>query len=182
MLSVYRVILDFDNYQYIMADEVEALTKYRFDGTSVRNDWEPPSIYRANPKKPTPDIWGCMPFGAVFAVTLKAATELVTFIDQSCEGLPMECDGDRLLVCNVTCVVNALNKKQSRHKRGLPHWIDEYVFHPHRFEYSLFKIPETAMSEVLCVEGLAAPEDEFKGVVEKNGLKGLEFKKIWSGG
>jgi hypothetical protein len=114
-------------------------------------------------------------------VTLKAATELCTFIDQSCEGLPLECDGETFLVCNVTCVVNALNQKQSRHKEGLPHWIEEYVFHTQRFEYSLFKIPETALGEVLCVEGLSAPEDEFKGAVEKYGLTGLIFKKIWTG-
>jgi hypothetical protein len=182
MLSVYRVIPDLNNYQYIMADDVGAVMKHRLDGTSVRNDWEPPSIYRANPMKQKPDIWGCMLFGAGFAVSLNAAKALVTFIDQSCEGLPMECDDERFLFCNVTCVVNALDKKQSKHKDGLPHWIEEYVFHPHRFEYSLFKIPETAMSEVLCVEGLAAPEDEFKGMVEKLGLTGLNFKKVWSGG
>ena len=182
MISVYRVIPDLNNYQYLVPDDAGAAMKYRYDGTSVKTNWEPPSVYRANPKKAKPDIWGCMSFGAVIAVTQKAATELVTFIDQSCEGLPLECDGDRFLVCNITCVVNALDTKQSRHKEGLPHWIEEYVFHPHRFEYSLFKIPETAMSEILCVEGLAAPEDEFKGAVEKHGLKGLTFKKIWSGG
>jgi hypothetical protein len=113
-------------------------------------------------------------------VTLRAATDLVTFIDQSCEGLPLKCDGEDFLVCNVTCVVSALDQKQSSHKEGLPHWIDNYVFHPHRFEYSLFKIPETAMREILCVEGLAAPEAEFKGAVEKHGLKGLNFKQIWT--
>jgi hypothetical protein len=182
MLTVYRVIPDLDKYQYIMADDVGAMMKFRFDGAPIGNNWEAPSSYRANPKKPTPDFWGCFSNLAVFAVIQTAARKVVTFLDQSCEGLPMECDDDKLLLCNVTCVVNGLDTKKSRHKEGMPDWIEEYVFHPHRFEYSLFKIPETAMSEILCVEGLAAPEDEFKGTVEKHGLKGLKFKKIWSGG
>jgi hypothetical protein len=182
MLSVYRVVADLDNYQYVMADDVGAVMKFRFDGNPIGKDWEPPATYRANPKKPKPDFWGCFANPAVFAVTQQAAQKVVTFLDQSCETLPLECDGDKLLVCNVSCVVNALDQKRSRNKEGLPHWIEEYVFHLHRFEYSLFKIPETAMSEILCVEGLVAPEDEFKGAVEKHSLKGLKFKKIWSGG
>jgi hypothetical protein len=180
MISVYRIIPDLNNYQYIMADDVGAVMKFRFDATSIGKDWEPPSTYLANPKKPKPDLWGCFSNLAVFAVTQMIAREIVTFLDQSCEGLPMECDGAKFLLCNVTCAVNALDHKQSRHKEGLPHCIEEYVFHPHRFEYTLFKIPETAMSEILCVEGLAAPEDEFKGMVEKHGLKGLKFTKLWS--
>lgn len=181
MISVYRVVPDLDNYQYIMADDIGTVMKFRFDGTATGNDWERPSAYRANPKKPKPDFWGCFTNPSIFALSQKSAPQVVTFLDQSCECLPLECDGDKFLVCNVTCVVNALDQKQSRHKEGLPHWIEEYVFHPRRFEYSLFKIPETAMSEVLCVEGLLAPEDEFKGTVEKLGLKGLKFKRIWSG-
>jgi Uma2 family endonuclease len=181
MLSVYRVIPDLDNFQYISADDVEKLMNFRFDGTPIRSDWAPPrSNYLANPKKPRPDIWG-LGYPALFAVAGEAASDLVTFIDQSCEGLPINCGGARFLVCNVTCVVNALDTKKSRHAEGVPHFIEEYAFHSGRFEYSLFKIPETAESEILCVEGLAAPEDEFKGTVEKLGLKGLVFRKIWSG-
>jgi len=182
MLSVYRIVPDFDNYQYLIPDDASAAMKYRYDGTTINDAWEPPSVYRGNPQKARPDIWGCMSFGAVMAVPLGVATQLVGFIDESCEGLPLECDGEKFLLCNVTCVVNALDQQKSRHKEGLPHWIEEYAFHPHRFEYSLFKIPETAMGEILCVEGLTSPEDEFKGTVEKYGLKGLKFKKVWSGG
>ncbi len=182
MISVYRVVPDVDNYQHVIPNDPGAAMEFRYDGTSLRNQWKPPSAYRGNPQMPKPDIWGCMSFGAVLAVTPKAAADLVTFIDQSCELLPLECDGEEVLICNVTCVVSALDRKRSRHAEGLPHCIEEYVFHSHRFEYSLFKIPETAMSEVLCVEGLVAPEDEFKGTVEKLCLTGLRFTELWSGG
>jgi hypothetical protein len=181
MLSVYRVDADLEKYQYLMAEDIGALTKYRFDGSSIESEWTPPSSYCANPKKARPDFWGCFANAAIFAVPLEVAPKVITFLDQSCETLPFEADCGKFLLCNVTCVVNALDKKRSHHKKGLPHWINKYAFHANRFEYSLFKIPETAMSEVLCVEGLADPFDEFKGRVEKEGLKGLRFKKLWSG-
>jgi hypothetical protein len=182
MISVYRVVPDFDNYQHLIPDHAAAAMQYRYDGTTINDAWKPPSVYRGNPQKPRPDIWGCMSFGAVMAVTLMTATELVKFLDESCECLSLECDGEKFLLCNVTCVVDALDKRKSRHAEGLPHWIEEYAIHPRRFEYSLFKIPETAVGEILCVEGLAGPDDEFKATVEKRGMKGLKFKKLWSGG
>jgi hypothetical protein len=34
--------------------------------------------------------------------------------------------------------------------------------------------------EILTVEGLASPDDEFKPLVEKYELKGLRFEELWS--
>jgi len=44
---------------------------------------------------------------------------------------------------------------------------------------TIFKIPQTRQSEVLVVEGLKAPEEEFRYTVEKSGLKGLLFTELW---
>ncbi len=57
----------------------------------------------------------------------------------------------------------------------MPDIIDKYVFHGDRLDYSLFKIPETMGGEILTVEGIASPNDEFKPLVEKHGLKGLRL-------
>lgn len=40
--------------------------------------------------------------------------------------------------------------------------------------------PETAKGEVLTVSGLKDPEDEFKSIVEHNGLEGILFEELWS--
>jgi hypothetical protein len=181
MISVYRVIPDLDKYQYVLEDDPQAMMKYQFDGSEIGVQWQPPRCYKANPRKPRPDFWGCFMNNSVFAITSEIERKADMFVDQSCETLPFETDdGDKFYLCNVTCVVPALDTKRTRHEEGLPHAIDEYVFLSNRFDYSLFKIPETAMSEVLCVQGRAAPEEEFKGTVEKYGLKGFEFKKLWS--
>ena len=67
MISVYRVVPDVNDYQHFIPDDAGAAMKYRYDGTSVKSEWEPPSVYRADPRKKKPDIWGCMSFGAVMS-------------------------------------------------------------------------------------------------------------------
>jgi hypothetical protein len=182
MVSVYRIVPAVGSYRALQADDVAALMKFRFDGTPLRDGWHPPDVYVHGPRLQEGHFWGCLFSAAVLAVKHEVAEKIVTFLDQSCETLPLvaEEEGPFILV-NVISVVNCLNKKKSRHKRGLPHWIDEYAFHANRFEYSVFKLPETGMSEILCVEGLVAAEDEFKGTVEKYGLTGLKFEQLWRG-
>lgn len=182
MISVYRVIPDVNHFQYVLYDdEWEASLRMDF-GNEIGAAWEPPaSAYIANPKKPAPDFWGCFSFQSGFGMRLPITQDIVTFLDQSCEGLPfMTEDGEEFIYFNVTYVANALDKKRSRHKPDLPGWIEPYAFHPRRCDFSLFKIPQTGMAEVLCVEGLASPHDEFKGRIEELGLKGFKFQKLWS--
>ncbi|MEX1231153.1 MAG: hypothetical protein WEB58_12985 [Planctomycetaceae bacterium] len=185
MLTVYRIIGDVDNYQYFLPDDFDAVRTIKLKGNPIGEAWEPPPIYRANPQKKEPDFWDCTASsGGAFAIkkgNSKIPGHLMSILEGSCELLPMECDGEHFLLCNVTIVLNALNKKESRHVEGVPSFIKEYVFHPHRLDTSLFKIPETVLGEVLCLEGLAAPDDEFKGMVEELGLTGLVFQKLWSG-
>jgi hypothetical protein len=64
---------------------------------------------------------------------------------------------------------------------GKPIRIVRYAFHEDRMpESSIFKIPETGRSEILCYEGARDPEDEFKPFVERNGITGLKFTELWS--
>src|SRR5262245_17096615 len=114
MVSVYRVIPEMDKFQYLAPDDVESAMKHRYDRTVIRKAWKPLSTYHANPKKPAPDVWCCMSFGAVFAVRTNVAQQIVSFLDQSCETLPLKSENGKFLLCNVTCVVKALDKKHSR--------------------------------------------------------------------
>jgi hypothetical protein len=49
-------------------------------------------------------------------------------------------------------------------------------------EVPLFKIPETRRGEILTIEGMKDPEDEFKYRVESGGYEGLKFELLWEGG
>ena len=180
MPTVYRIVPAVDEFQYVLADNSKDLAKYAFDGTPVADKWEPPKCYVPFPTRPEADFWGCFLRNDLFAAARHTADIVGTFVDQSCEALPLPLSDRELMIFNVTHVLNCLHTENSQYDPELPHIIDVYAFHEARFTHSLFKIPQTRMSEVLCVEGLASPDDEFKGVVKSHGLTGLRFEEIWS--
>jgi hypothetical protein len=112
----------------------------------------------------------------------QAAANVQLCLDQAGQQFKLPFEGRKLIVLNVTYVIDCLDKKKSEQEPGVPQMIHKYVFHADRLDYSLFKIPETRHGQILTVEGLASPNDEFKPLVEKYGLKGLRFEKLWSTG
>lgn len=183
--TVYRVLPE-DKYQTLETNDPGESRIWPFDGTPIGDKWHAPAVYAPSPNLMEPDIWNCFLHRHVFAFNEKAGHVLQTFLDQATlptttgEQLALYFRGKKLIVLNVTYVLNCLDSEHSKSASHLrPRWITEYVFIPGRFEYSLFMIPETQGSELLTVEGLAAPEEEFKPMVEKHGLKGLRFEKLW---
>ncbi len=159
-------------------NEDPLIEKYPFDGYSLKDCWKPPrNVYSPYPLMIAGDFWWFASCNTL-AATKKTAELIMPVLAASCELLPLSCNRRKLFALNVTYVVNCLDKKKSR--LALPHLIVEYAFRPKRLGVSLFKIPETRKMEILCVEGAAAPLDEFKGAVEHYGLTGLRFEKLWS--
>ena len=111
--------------------------------------------------------------------------DLLDQLEQSGELLPLLCRGMDVRVVNVTQCINALDEDQTEwvygQSTGQRIRIERYAFKSNRFiEAPLFKIPETSRSEILTIEGLKDPEDEFKFSVESKGLRGLLFQELWS--
>ena len=84
---------------------------------------------------------------------------------------------------NVLDCVNCLDEQNTKWVYGKTTHsrirIKEYHFDASRFsESSLFKIPEKV--EIFTTSGLKDPEDEFKGIVEAEGLQGILFEEVWS--
>ncbi len=183
MLSVYRVEPDPD-YQSLVPVDAEGLAErlnsiWRFDGSEINaHDWGTPQVRVANAEKAVPDIWSAIR-GNNFAFSHRATRVLQTFLDQSGEQLPLQVGGKHLVFLNVSYVVNCLNKKLSIADADCPGEFKQYVFRPQRLEYPLFKIPETCAWELLVVEGTDDSNHDFKPLVEKHGLKGLRFIKLW---
>src|SRR5207237_1673177 len=137
----YQVRPDYDAYQSIQIDDIEVIANFRFDGRPISDSWTPLKVYSRWPKLKKGDFWGCYFCPTLFAVAPEIAQRIITFLDQSCELLPVELEsGGELYLCNVTNVVNCLNSRDSQHKPGLPFWITKYVFNPRRFDFSLFMI------------------------------------------
>ena len=168
--------VNFEDYNRESSSKKTGIQTWSFDGTRVRKAWKPLEVYVREPRLIKPEIW---PLVNTFALERDAAVILQLPLDQSCEQLVLPFEGRKLIVMNVTYVLECLDTKKSVFDPDLPHDIDEFVFHADRLDYSLFKIPQNSYM-TFTVEGLASPDDEFKPLVEKHGLKGVRFQKVWS--
>lgn len=187
-LFVYRVVPDTKHYQSLVTNDRAFNTT--FDGSYRSDGWQPPACSAGKRPLEEGDFWGCFRQGGAFAMTPEARDKVRRFFMEEVgeegedELLPLNDGKRRLLLWNVTCVVDCLDRKDSRPNKSGGY--DPYVFDPELVECaggfgsvrSLFKIPETRDSEVLVVE-YASPVDEFKATVERYGLKGLRFEKLW---
>lgn len=101
------------------------------------------------------------------------------------ELLPLKYSGQSYNLVNVLECVNCLDEQKTKwvtgKTTGAKIRIADYHFNKERLsESTIFKIPETALAEILCVEGLKDPADEFKYQVDSRRLKGLRFEELWS--
>jgi hypothetical protein len=182
MAIVYRIWAD-DDYQSLESIDSDAYlaareNTWKFDGYPVEGKFEKLKMYVRQPTLKKPDIW-------LIANTLafedEAAAEVQLCLDQSGQQFKLPVDDRKLIILNVTYVIDCLDQEKTElADPDLPFMIDKYEFHADRLDYSLFKIPQTMRGEILTVEGIAHPNEEFKPLVEKYGLKGLRFEEIWS--
>jgi len=109
-------------------------------------------------------------------------------LEMSGELLPVTIedeDGD-FFIFNATNCINVLDKEKSTWRqldaKGEYKELQSLEFLPARFgEESIFKFPEEGAIGIYCLERTGdANEGEFKAVVEKHALTGLEFKLVWS--
>lgn len=148
---------------------------WSFTGRKFKGDWSPISLKRAG-QGVAPDVWF---FQNTFAMEDQAAAGLQLFAEQSGDIRMASVDGRRLTFVHVTYALNCLNAARTEWDRSVePPRIKRYAFHHSRVDWSLFKIPETHQTEILTVQGLAGPREEFKSVYEAEGLTGLVFEEL----
>ena len=145
--------------------------------------WRSPEVYVHNPKLEKGDFFHLCSGG--FVIGTPVANELRTIFEIAGELLPLTHNGLPFYLFNVLECVNCLNTKKTEwvigKTTGAKIRIKNYQFDKNKLsESTLFKIPETSATEILCVTGLKDSEDEFKTRVERAGLKGLIFERLWS--
>ena len=136
MVTVYRIHLKIDDFQYVLSDETTI--DLCFEGSKKKDLWKAPKSYFPYPIRPEPDFWGCFLDSSIFAITQEILEIIQIFVSQSCELLPLSVEGRELEIVNTTLVLNCLDKEKSEYDPLRPHDIDKYVFHPNRFHFSLF--------------------------------------------
>jgi hypothetical protein len=182
MIRVFRVKNDVDNFQYFLTENESDAPKLMMDGTPKSNIWSPPPVYLFQPKLQKGDFFN---FYLDILISSPRATELLhnLFVEAG-ELLPLPYNDEVFTLLNVTECINCLDQSNTKwivnETTNVRVMIGHYAFHTNRFSEScLFKIPETSKGEILVVEGLRDPKDEFRYKVDKLGLKGLKFQLLW---
>jgi len=107
-----------------------------------------------------------------------AITKLAGLLEEHGELLPLSCSEAELFVFNPTRVLDALDEQSSamlRFSDGGIMYISRYVFRPEVVAGNhIFKIPNRRASPVFWDESAVR-------AWASAGLRGLEFKKVWSG-
>lgn len=185
-MKVFRLDVDVNRYRYFQPEHAEAFTsgQLMFDGRSRLADWSPPTVHVYKPKLRRPNFTNFLAGTNCLVCDGVAITEVRDMLERSGELLPLPYKGEMWHVLNVTEVVNVLDEDRTEwitgRSTGKRIGIKKYAFYNRFPETPLFKIPESSNSEILTVEGLIDPADEFKPTVERLGLEGLKFEEIWS--
>lgn len=185
-MRIFSIETDIDKYQIILpvsyTDAVHDMID--FNGLPKISIWKPIKFYIDNPLDKQSDFFS-LTNSSAFACTKKAAEKFMRFWDISAELLPIFLeDGTELFIVNVIDCVNALDAKDTEYdyyEDGTrSNRILKYAFHKNRFhESSIFKIPETANTQVLTYTGVKSPEDEFLSAYKESGLMGLIFSPLF---
>jgi hypothetical protein len=183
-MKVYRILPDVNRFQSLFPEDgaVWETSLLDFDGTPKGATWHPPKVFVLQPNLIRGNFFHLCS-GAIVADSV-ASTALLDLLERSGELLAMPYQTEDLQIVNVTECVNVLDEEQTKwvlgRSTGKRIRIEKYAFKQNRFtETALFKIPETSRSEILTIEGLKDPEDEFKFNVESKGLSGLLFQELW---
>jgi len=182
MIKVYRLKVDVNKYQYFLPEQEEYEAKLWMDCISKADNWLPPPVFVYKPFHKKGDFYS---FNSSALITSPKATQvLYPFLEVAGELLPLPYQGELFTLLNVTECIDCLHQQKTEWMQskdtGDNLWIKKYVFHTNRFsESDIFKIPETCKSEILIVEGLKDPKDEFRYAVESAGLQGIVFEEIW---
>jgi hypothetical protein len=161
-----------DEYQALVADEMTVFTTFR--GKRVSATWKAVPVKVDHPRRKAgafPSLLRSLP---VF--TQKAWDKLGLLLSSHVEALPLKCKDGPLYAINILTEVDCMDLDRSKFKRfpssGRIMIIDEYVFKKGKVgDAPIFKIPESNEPFV---------SDDFKSMVEKEGLEGLEFVSIAS--
>ncbi len=180
-MRVYRITNEVNRYQYFLPERDEDVLKLAMDCTRKAAIWSAPSMFVFKPLHEVGDFYQFSP-GTI--ITSPRATEVLrTHLEMAGELLPLPHQGQTYIALNVTECINCLDQERTQWlcaEDGTRLYPDKYVFHRNRFsESAIFKIPETRMGEILVVEGLKDPHEEFRYEVEQAGLKGLTFEELW---
>jgi len=108
---------------------------------------------------------------------------IASAVNDAAELLPIPFNGEIWHLLNVFNIINALDKKNSRYKirnNGEIGRLLKPAFLPDKIPHAkLFTIPEKRSLYYFAEHYPDDSENNFKNIIEKNNIFGIEFKKVW---
>ena len=177
MLRVFSVQFDFRYRSLAPVGLVKTIEYFNFECAPRAAGWDPPPVYVPNKRDKAADFCGS---GAMGLILRAAATRILRpLLEEAGELLPMQLGDETYYTLNVLNCVDCLDTERSVTRP----YVKNYVFDRAGLassRSSLLKIPQTRRAEILYVEGLFAPERDFRVAIEAHDLVGFEFRLLWS--
>jgi hypothetical protein len=196
VMKVFRIELGrpsgkrFSYYAALVADEVVWDFLFSvgepFMGVPFGRKWKTQTFYYEKSLLPRSDFEMIGP--SAFICNERARDLAASALEPSGQFLPVRVEGEKgkYWIYNITNTINVVDQKKSRWVRlgrGVgARMLEKPAFKAERFgEESLFKIPEDRGASMYCLEITGdASDNEFKAIVEKEGLTGLSFNLMWT--
>jgi hypothetical protein len=179
------------------------------NGRPWADAWAPPPVFSFQPRLPEGDFWGILGLGGASMVVRPEALRhghLEIFLAPAGELLPLPYKGRDFRLLNITECIDALDEantiwdyplrdayilaeiardepdrvlteeeiESSRH-------VESPRFRLDRLGWQLFKVPETAITQMYYWERSLDGEDEqLRAYCEREGLTGLVFRELYT--
>lgn len=159
-------------------DDLGALWAHLRHGTLMSDSWQPPPAYVTNAACPPPDAY-VLPWLKGFGFSQRAIELVGEDLNLAGELLPLSVSGEPVWFLNIITIPDCLDADTSTfHLSGLP---ISYSFIRHRLpDGSLFRIPQTAGGEMLCLHEDGNPSRDFMARWMNAGLIGTQFLPVWN--
>jgi len=185
-MKVFKIKNDTNNIQQLQPVDHSKITleRFKFECESKKDSWEEMLYYVNNPKTKSKNFY------SFSSGTLACDDETLeicrTVFEMSGEILSIQLEnGPKLYVLNILECVNGLDYENTiwdYYDDGTKGRILKYSMHHERIlnESTIFKIPETAKTDIFCYSDIKDPEDEFYYIYKSNNLTGLLFEEVYS--
>src|SRR5262245_57645061 len=188
-MKVHRFEQDADRWRCLMPKGKKYMWVFGVqddleEGESRVATWKPPPVESIDPDFEECDF--SMPDSGALIVHPRAIDVLRPLLDEAGELLPVHYKKETYHFLHVTRYIDALDTAATKlHSDGE---IKRYAFNPNKLaDVTLFKIAtqtwkgETILDlELYLAEGHRGPDYDFRALLKEHGLRGLEFKKVWS--
>lgn len=186
-ITIYKIVPDYTVHALTPTDPTFSSDLNKFRLERMRPSWKKPTCYVHDPIRTKDADFYHFRTGTVAFGERVYESELGEILERCGEVLPAvrEDTNEEFYILNPLACYNCLNRAKSK-LRTTPDGkvvvqVFEYIFHPERIGgESVFKIPETYLTELYAYSGRISSFDEFFQQYHEGGYTGLKFEQIWT--